>query len=54
MRQYYYSLEDDCVYARPQLSNKGSLDKVIYLGWFKSAREAYSYAFWSGITRKDG
>ncbi len=57
MREYFYSIESDCVYTRSQyyrLELKGELEgEIIYLGWYKSARQAYSWAFWAGLTRKD-
>lgn len=50
MKQYFYSTENGSIYSRSQSRNK---ENLVYLGWFKSARDAYSFAFWSGLTRKD-
>lgn len=50
MKQFFYSIENGRVYSRSQSRNKGDL---VYLGWFKNACDAYSFAFWSGLIRKD-
>ena len=50
MTQYFYSTENGRIYSRSQSRNK---DGLVYLGWFKNSRDAYSFAFWSGLTRKD-
>ena len=50
MREYWYSIESDCVCTRSQFGDKADL---VYLGYFRLPHEAYSAAFWRGLVRKD-